>query len=94
MVEPIKVKALPGYRLWIRFTDGVEGEVDLSPLRGRGVFSLWDDPQAFESVRIGPGRAIAWSDEVELCPDSLYLQITGKRPEELFPGLEAISPRA
>lgn len=91
MLQPIEVKALPEYRLWLRFSDGVEGEVDLSPFRGRGVFTLWDDPRAFEAVRIGPGRAISWSDEVELCPDSLYLQITGKRPEELFRDLEAIS---
>ena len=31
-----------------------------------------------------PGRGVSWGDEVELCADSLYLMITGKRPEELF----------
>jgi hypothetical protein len=28
----------PNYRVWIRFDDGIEGEVDLSYLVGQGVF--------------------------------------------------------
>ena len=23
-------------------------------------------------------RAVAWSEEIELCPDALYLELTGK----------------
>lgn len=89
MLRPLAVKALPGHRIWLRYSDGTEGEVDLSHLVGRGVFRLWDQPAAFEAVTIGPGRAIHWSDEVELCPDSLYMQLTGKSPEEVFPTLRA-----
>jgi hypothetical protein len=94
MLRPIAVKALPDHRIWLRYSDGTEGEVDLSHLAGRGVFALWDQPGAFEAVTIGPGRAIRWSDEVELCPDSLYLRLTGKTPEEVFPALRAAGVRA
>lgn len=94
MLKPLSVKALPGYRLRLRYSDGTEGEVDLSDLAGRGVFALWNQPGAFESVSIGPGRSIHWSDEVELCPDSLYLRLTGKAPEEIFPALRAVGVRA
>ena len=86
MFQPTDVKALPNYRLRIAYSDGTAGEVDLSDLAGRGVFALWDQPGAFESVRITPWRAIAWSDDVELCADALYLRLTGKAPEEVFPG--------
>ncbi len=94
MLRPIAVKALPDRRIWLRYSDGTEGEVDLSHLAGRGVFTLWDEPGAFEAVIIGPGRAIRWSEEVELCPDTLYMRLTGKTPEEVFPALRATGVRA
>jgi len=87
MPKAVEVEALSDYRIWIRFDDGIAGEVDLSHLAGRGVFSLWQDYTAFRGVHLGPSGQIAWSDEVELCPDSLYLKLTGKTPEEVFPNL-------
>ena len=85
MFTPVKVVALNDYRLWIEYTDGVQGEVDLTYLAGKGVFSLWNDYSVFEKVYIGEGGEIAWNDSVDLCPDALYLKITGKTPEEVFP---------
>jgi hypothetical protein len=89
MFEPLEVKALSGYRLWIRYADGTEGEVDLSHLAGRGVFTLWEDEARWRSVRIAEDGAIRWSEEVELCPDATYLKLTGKSPEEVFPKLKS-----
>lgn len=89
MFRPIEVKALPNYRLWIAYADGIQGIVDLGHLVGRGVFRLWEDPQAFDQVYIGSEGQIAWSDEIDLCPDALYIEITSKTPEELFPRLKA-----
>ncbi len=87
MLKPLEVQALPEYRLWLRFPDGVAGEVDLSHLAGRGVFTIWQDPAVFQAVHLGPHGEIVWTDEVELCPDSLYMKLTGKPPEEVFPNL-------
>jgi hypothetical protein len=89
MFRPVQVKALPDYRLWIKYADGVEGEIDLSELVGKGVFALWQDPEAFAQVYIGCDGQIAWSDEIDICPDAAYMTITGKKPEELFPNLTA-----
>jgi len=89
MFKPIEVKALPGYKLWIKYDDGVEGEVNLSHLAGKGVFSLWNDYAAFEKVCLGRHGEIAWSDEIDICPDKVYMDLTGKPPEELFPKLAA-----
>jgi hypothetical protein len=88
MYKPIEVKTLADYKLWVRYADGVEGEIDLSHLAGRGVFSLWNDYAAFEQVYIGSGGEIAWGDEIDICPDTVYMAITGKAPEELFPNLK------
>lgn len=68
--------------------------VDLSHLAGRGAFSVWVQPGRFDSVRIGARGEVAWGDELELCPDALYLRLTGKRPEEVFPGLEGVRANA
>ena len=94
MFRPVEVKALPDYRIWLRYSDGVEGEVDLSRLVGRGVFLAWNDYREFEKVHIGPGHSVAWNDQLDLCPDSLYLEITGKTPEEVFPALRWEAVRA
>ena len=94
MFKPLEVSALPNYKLWLRYSDGTEGEVDLSDFAGRGVFKLWNDYSAFEGVYIGEQGQIAWSDEIDLCPDALYLRLTKKRPEEVFPNLSEVGTNA
>ena len=84
MLRPVSVRALPNYRIYIQYSDGSQGEVDLSDFAGRGVFIAWDQPDFFRQVHIGEHRQIRWNDEVELCPDSVYLRLTGKTPEEYF----------
>ena len=93
MFRPVQVRALPNYKLWVRYSDGVEGEVDLGHLVGKGVFALWDDYSAFEQVYIGSDGQIAWSDMIDICPDAVYLMITGKAPEQLFPNLQTEAVR-
>lgn len=90
MKKAIEVRPRDEYRIWLRYADGVEGEIDLSDLAGRGVFKLWADRRVFESVHIDQGGAIAWEGGLDLCPDALYLRLTGKRPDEIFPRLRAI----
>ena len=76
--HPVAVAPREGYRIWLCYDDGVEGEVDLSSLIGRGVFEAWLEPGFFERVHIPECRCIAWNGEIELCPDALYLEITGR----------------
>jgi hypothetical protein len=88
--RPIEVKPRSGYRIWLRYDDGVEGEVDLSDLAGRGVFTRWTDADVFRSVRVGSHGAIEWGADIDLCPDALYMRLTGKSPEELLPALRSV----
>jgi len=89
-----KVKVLSGYRLELEFDDGVSGIVDLSENVGKGVFALWRDPLAFDQVRIGSSGELIWGDRIDLCPDSLYLKVTGKKPEDIFPALRELPTHA
>lgn len=86
-VRPVAVRALEPYRIWLRYEDGVEGEVDLSHLAGDGVFVVWEDHEFFSAVRLGPGTSIVWGEDLDLCGDALYMKITGMTPEEMFPAL-------
>lgn len=89
MFQLAEVKVLQGYRLWLRYADGVEGEVDLSDLAGRGVFEAWQDRRFFDKVRIENGRTLVWGEHLDLCADALYLRMSGKTPADVFPNLKA-----
>ena len=87
MQKIIEVKPLGEYKLRVRFADGVEGEADLSHLAGKGVFAIWNDYAEFEKIVVGEHGELLWEGGVDLCSDAVYLQITGKSPEALFPKL-------
>ena len=85
MIKVVKVVPKENFKLWLKFEDGVEGTVDLSSLKNKGVFNIWEKPGVFESVFIHPDSgAIAWNNEVEICADALYLKISGKSSKDLF----------
>jgi hypothetical protein len=90
MLEVSEVRALPNYRIWVRYEDGVEGEVDLSHYAGKGVFEAWTDEAFFRSVHVAAHGSIAWDENIELCPETIYLELTGKKPEDVFPRVGAI----
>jgi hypothetical protein len=94
MRKILDVKVVGQYHLELLFDDGTRGTVDLSDLVGKGVFTFWRDHDAFEHVRIGSSGELVWDDQVDLCPDALYLKATGAQPEDLFPALRSEPARA
>lgn len=88
-----EVRALPEYRLFVRFIDGTEGEVDASRLilgSSPGVFSVLRDPARFAQVRVEYG-AVTWPGELDLAPDSMHavLKAEGRYLLEPFPSSES-----
>ena len=85
MIQPVEVKARQDYKIWLRYEDGAAGEVDLSHHAGRGVFKAWDTQGFFETVRITDYGSVAWgdSDDLELCPNDLYMRLTGKTLDDI-----------
>lgn len=82
------------YRLFLRYDDGTQGELDLSAYVGRGVFKAWLNPSAFKQVKLTEYGNPEWPGEIDLCPDALYMQLTGKKPEEIYPKLSSIPTHA
>ena len=71
------VTVLPGFRLWVRFADRIEGEVDLSARVTRpdaGVFLELADPDAFAKAFVLDG-AVTWPSGQDLAPDAMHDEI-------------------
>jgi len=68
------VQVLGHYRLRLKFSDGLVGDVNLSHLRGRGgVFESLRDPEYFAQVRVDPEiGTITWPGGADLAPEVLY----------------------
>ena len=60
----------------------------MNDLAGRGVFAIWNDRAVFIDVKIGDVGELVWAGEIDLCPDSLYLRVTGRKAEDIFPLLK------
>ena len=89
MVKLANVTPQAGYKLRLEYEDGTIGEVDLAELISKGVFTALRDTGVFERVTIGESGEVRWTDDLELCADALYLQMTGKSAEDIFPNLRA-----
>lgn len=90
----VEARSLGGYRIYIRFDDGAEGEVDLSKLvEFRGVFEKLRDPDEVRKVAVHPELGtVCWPNGADLDPDVLYSHVTGQ-PIELDEEFSAIEHR-
>jgi hypothetical protein len=69
-----EVRAMAGYRLWVRFSDGLQGTVAMSGLvhsPSAGVFATLQDEGIFLQVTLDYG-AVCWPGEIDLAPDAMY----------------------
>ena len=66
------VRALPDYRLFVEFTDGVKGELDLSGRLFGPVFEPLENPELFSQVSVDAFGAICWPNGADLAPDALH----------------------
>ena len=76
----VEVLARPGHRLFLRFEDGVSGEIALSDrVPFEGIFAALRDPIEFARVRVNPELGtVIWPNGADLDPDVLYAAISGK----------------
>jgi hypothetical protein len=73
---PILLEATPldGYRVHVRFEDGVAADVDLAYLLGYGgVFLPLRDPDYFRTLRAdAEAGTIVWPNDADIAPETLY----------------------
>ena len=80
LVDVTEVRPVGDHRVFVRFEDGVQGEVDIAELvTFDGVFAALRDPVRFAEVRVHPDLGtISWPNGADLDPDVLYAKVSGR----------------
>ena len=87
--NPVAVEPRDGFCIWVRYEDGVEGEIDLSHLADKPIFKVWSDREFFEGVHVNEYGAVSWGfpegDDMELdiAPETGYAQLLGISREDM-----------
>ena len=86
--NPVAVEPREGFRIWLRFGDGVEGELDMSHVKGKDVFKALSNRKFFEGVHVNSSNVVSWGfspDGVELDfgAETMYARLLGISREEL-----------
>lgn len=64
------------YVIWLRFSDGAEGEVDLAGELEGEVFGPLKDISKFKSFKVDPFLGtVVWENGADLAPEFLYENI-------------------
>ena len=69
-----EVKYIYAYRLWLRFSDGAEGIVDLAPELYGDIFAPLRDPALFRQVFL-TSRTTEWPNGADFAPEFLREQL-------------------
>ncbi|MEO6673090.1 MAG: DUF2442 domain-containing protein [Ginsengibacter sp.] len=77
-----QVKALEGYKIFVEFNDGINGIIDLSKWKSNPAFVNWKIEENFKNFKITSDKKIDWGNNIEMDPDSFYLQLINKTFEE------------
>ncbi len=74
MMNPrvIAVEPLPSFKLQLTFSNQEQKIFDVSSYLAIGIFAELSDPSIFNQVRAFNG-SIIWPNELDLDPDTLYL---------------------
>ena len=73
ILHVVEVKYLRDYVIWVKFNDGIDGEVDLSAELEGEVFGPLMDKALFKTVKVDPLlQTIVWDNGADLAPEFLY----------------------
>ena len=67
----IEAKYLGGHRVWLRFDDGIVGELDLTAELHGEVFEPLRDVATFAKFRIDEGHTLSWPNGADFAPEFL-----------------------
>ena len=73
MPSLVEARWVRGFVIWVRFSDGVEGEVDLTGELDGPIFEPLADPEYFKSFTLHPElHTIAWPNGADIAPEFLH----------------------
>ena len=77
MIWVTDAKALPNFRLWVRFSDGSDGEIDLKNFVAsdpRPIVAALRDPAALAAIRVEMDTVV-WANGFDLAPEFLHVKV-------------------
>lgn len=77
LVQVVDARHLGGHRVWLRFDDGMEGEVDLREALRGPIFEPLQDPARFAEFSVD--MTLTWPNGADLAPESLYARVLAAR---------------
>ncbi len=80
MIWVTDAKAFPDYRLWVRFSDNTEGEINLKGIiasDARPIVAALRDQSAFSAIRVEMDTVI-WENGFDLAPEFLYARVKAR----------------
>lgn len=76
MVYVTDARYVRDYVVWVRFSDGIEGEVDLARELDGPIFQPLRDKSYFSLVRFEPElHTIVWPNGADIAPEFLYSRV-------------------
>ncbi len=73
MINVVEARYVRDYVIWLRFSDGLAGEVDLRDELDGPVFEPLRAIEVFRSVRLHPElHTITWPNGADLAPEFLH----------------------
>jgi hypothetical protein len=78
LVRVVDVRYVRDHVLWLAFSDGTEGEADLSDGLVGPVFAPLRDPREFARVRIG-AETIEWPNGADWAPETLHARVLASK---------------
>jgi hypothetical protein len=77
MIRVLEARYVRDYVIWLRFSDGAEGEVDLEDELYGEVFEPLKDEDFFKRFVLNPEwHTIAWSNGADFAPEFLHSAIS------------------
>jgi hypothetical protein len=74
LVKVVSVRHVRDHVLWLEFSDGLRGEVDLANQLHGEMFAPLRDPAVFARARVDCGT-VAWPSGIDWAPESLHDQV-------------------
>ena len=72
MPRIVEARYVAGFKVWIRFSDGAEGDVDLSRELTGPMFAPLRNVEEFSRLKLHPElRTLVWPNGADLAPEFL-----------------------
>ena len=76
MLKPVQVKIIENSRLFVKYSDGISGEISLANLLEDADYPEFKDPAYLKNVSIDPDSNDAvWPNGASLCKNAIYKQL-------------------